>query len=102
MALAPLLSGAGVKGTVAEAWLQQLPLVATPIAVEGMHGIHGEAFLVANNSQQFISEFGRLYNDCNLWDRLKAGGESILREQFSYDLVLDKLNLSRYGLFEEF
>lgn len=55
--MAPLLSGAGVKGKVAEAWSHGVPLVATSLALEGMVGVHVEAELVpANSSAEFAKQ----------------------------------------------
>ncbi|KAG7674265.1 putative N-acetylglucosaminyl-diphospho-decaprenol L-rhamnosyltransferase [Nannochloris sp. 'desiccata'] len=83
LAIAPLLSGAGVKGKVAEAWLMGVPIIVSPIAAEGMLGFHNQDFLIANNTDQFHYEFQRLYMDCNLREQLIIGGKSVLK-QFSY------------------
>ena len=87
VAVAPLMSGAGVKGKVAEAWLQGVPVVATPIAVEGMYGFHEHSYLLGNTSLQFAQQVGRLFDDCILWQHLVKGGYETLKERFSFQVA---------------
>ena len=91
IALAPIFSGAGVKGKVAEAWLHQVPIVVTPVAAEGMHGIHKQAFLVGNSSREFTQQIGVLFSDCDVWREISYGGTRILKEHFSYELAKNSL-----------
>ncbi len=85
IALAPLRYGAGVKGKVNLSMAHGQPVVATPMAVEGMHLQHGHDVLVAEDAAGFAAEVVRLYRDEALWNRLGANGRENVRRHFSLD-----------------
>lgn len=83
VALAPLRYGAGVKGKVNHAMSRGLPVVATSIAVEGMHLRDGEDVLVGDTAEQFADAVARVYTDEALWNRLARGGLANVERHFS-------------------
>ncbi|PZS94690.1 hypothetical protein A7X83_04655 [Stenotrophomonas maltophilia] len=85
IALAPLLSGAGVKGKVNEAMSHGVPVVATPIAAEGMFLIDGQNALIAADTEAFSNAILRLYSDEALWSHISEQGYHNIREHFSSD-----------------
>ncbi len=85
IALAPLRYGAGVKGKINLSMAHGQPVVATPVAVEGMHLQHGHDVLVAEDAGGFATEVVRLYGDEALWNRLSANGRENVRRHFSLD-----------------
>lgn len=85
IALAPLLSGAGVKGKVNEAMSHGIPVVATPIAAEGMFLIDGQNALIAADTEAFSDAILRLYSDEALWSHISEQGYHNIREHFSSD-----------------
>lgn len=84
VSVAPLRYGAGVKGKVNMAMSCGLPVVATPIAVEGMHVGIGEDVLVAGDAQAFAAEVVRLYRDETLWNTLSQHGLTNVERHFSF------------------
>ena len=87
IALAPLRYGAGVKGKVNMAMSHGLPVVATPIAAEGMHLVDGESVLLAEDTPSFVAAVLRLYDDPSLWLRLSDAGLDNMRRYFSFDVA---------------
>jgi len=87
VSLAPLLSGAGVKGKINEAMSHGLPVVATPIAAEGMFLAHGENALIAEDAIAFAEATARLYRDGELWQRLSRNGYRNIEAHFSSALA---------------
>jgi glycosyltransferase involved in cell wall biosynthesis len=85
VSVAPLRYGAGVKGKVNMAMSYGLPVVATPIAVEGMHVESGNDVLVAENAQTFADAVIRAHDDEALWNHLSACGLENVRRYFSFD-----------------
>jgi len=81
--VAPLLSGAGVKGKINQAMLFGVPVVATPVAAEGMHLADGVNALVAASPREFAERTLRAYTDCALWERLAEGGRANIRDYYS-------------------
>jgi glycosyltransferase involved in cell wall biosynthesis len=85
LSVAPLRYGAGVKGKVNQAMSHGQPVVATSIAVEGLHAEPGEDVLVADDPADFADAVVRLYEDPELWLRLSRGGLDNVRRHFSRD-----------------
>lgn len=83
--VAPLLSGAGVKGKVNQAMKYGVPVVATPIAVEGMYGQDGINCMIATSPEEFARKIVQLHTDCSLWQRLVDGGRRVMKEYFSIE-----------------
>jgi O-antigen biosynthesis protein len=70
LSVAPLRYGAGIKGKIGSAMAVGLPVVATPIAAEGMSLTHGINILIAEDPKAFADQIITLYHDENLWDSL--------------------------------
>ena len=85
LSIAPLRYGAGVKGKVNMAMSYGLPVVATPIAVEGMHVRAGVDVMVAATPADFAAAIGRAYDEPDLWQSLSVNGLANVSEHFSYD-----------------
>ncbi|CAG7856307.1 hypothetical protein MCAMS1_00739, partial [biofilm metagenome] len=74
ISVAPLRYGAGIKGKVGSAMAVGLPVVATPLAAEGMPLTDGENILIAEDDQQFADATTKLYKDEKLWDKISKNG----------------------------
>jgi len=85
LSIAPLRYGAGVKGKVNMAMSYGLPVVATSVAVEGMHVRAGTDVLVADTPAEFAAAIQRAYDDPALWNTLSTNGLANVREHFSFD-----------------
>ncbi len=85
LAVAPLRYGAGVKGKVNMSMSYGQPVVATTIAVEGMHATTEEDVLIADTAEAFAKAVVRLYGDHELWLRLSEGGLKNVERYFSLD-----------------
>jgi glycosyltransferase involved in cell wall biosynthesis len=79
--------GAGVKGKVNLAMSHGLPVVATSVAIEGMHLTDGDDVLVADDSRAFAEAVLRVYDDEALWQRLSTGGRLNIERHFSRDVA---------------
>ena len=84
IAVAPLRYGAGVKGKVNQSMAYGQPVVATPIAVEGMEIKAGNEALVAAEPARFADEIVRLYRDPALWLKLSDAGLANIQAHFSF------------------
>jgi len=85
LSVAPLRYGAGVKGKVNMAMSYGLPVVATSIAVEGMHVRPGIDVMVADKPADFAAAIERAYIDPLLWQVLSDNGLKNVQEHFSFD-----------------
>ena len=85
LAVAPLRYGAGIKGKVNISMSRGQPVVATPMAVEGMFVKSGEDVLVAESAQDFAGAIVRLYQDEQLWNDISTAGLENVRKYFSVE-----------------
>jgi glycosyltransferase involved in cell wall biosynthesis len=85
LAVAPLRYGAGIKGKVNISMSRGQPVVATPMAVEGMFAEAGRDILVAESAGDFAAEVVRLYRDENLWNLVSASGLENVNRYFSVE-----------------
>lgn len=99
IALAPLRYGAGVKGKVNMAMSYGLPVVATPMAAEGMQLVDGNNILIGDDADAFAVAVLRLYDDEALWTRLSDDGLDNIRQHFSFDVAREALRRALSGAF---
>jgi len=85
VAVAPLRYGAGVKGKVNMSMSYGQPVVATPMAVEGMFAEPGRDVLVASDAADFAAKVVAAYRDEALWNTLSEHGAANVRAHFSFD-----------------
>lgn len=83
VSIAPLRYGSGVKGKINQAMAWGVPVVATPMAAEGMGLLDGSQILIAETAQDFANSIIALYSDEALWNRLSAGGRENVERNFS-------------------
>ena len=79
----PLRMGAGLKNKVLEALAMGIPVVATPLSVDGIDVKHGESAWVAavdNMAEGAI----RLIQDKGLWQRLSRRGRALIEAEYSW------------------
>jgi glycosyltransferase involved in cell wall biosynthesis len=82
VAAVPLRFGAGVKSKVVEAYRHGLPLVTTPIGIQGLDGATNFT-AVAETAEAFAAAVLTLLDDDEAWRRASAGQLSFARRTFS-------------------
>ncbi len=91
LTVAPLRFGAGLKGKVASSLLAGVPVVATPIAVEGTPLRDGVDVLIADSTEAFAEAVLRLYSDAALWEQLSRAGYDFVRHEYSLETNAPRL-----------
>lgn len=91
LSIAPLRYGAGVKGKVNQALSFGLPVVGTPIALEGMGLIDGEHVLMASKPEAFASAMVEAHSGEALWHKLSRNGRASLEGRFTPDVAQNAL-----------
>jgi GT2 family glycosyltransferase/glycosyltransferase involved in cell wall biosynthesis len=81
--VAPLLSGAGIKGKVLAALARGVPCVLSPTAAEGIGLRHGYDCMIAETPEQWAAAVIDLIEDRSLWERIGSAGQTLVREAFS-------------------
>lgn len=83
--VAPLCSGAGIKGKVLDAMSYGIPSVLSPIAAEATGLIHGQSTLIAHSSEEWAMHVINLYDNKELWGKIAANNLSIGKENYSFN-----------------
>ncbi|UPW20070.1 glycosyltransferase family 4 protein [Agarivorans sp. TSD2052] len=81
--IAPLLSGAGIKGKVLESAAYGLPSVLSPIAAESTGLSHNVSTLIAETPEQWVNHIMALHNERALWERISQNARALAEEQYS-------------------
>ncbi|MCY3865154.1 MAG: glycosyltransferase family 4 protein [Chloroflexi bacterium] len=84
----PLRIGAGLKNKVLEALAMGIPVVATPLSVDGIQVRHGESAIVAP-VDRIAEETARLLRDDALRERLSRNGRALVEAQYSWERTAD-------------
>ncbi|TDK50406.1 glycosyltransferase [Antarcticimicrobium luteum] len=82
--VAPLLSGAGIKGKVLEALARGIPCVLSPVAAEGVGLRHGEDCFIARTPEEWIEAITRLNQDDALWQAMSETARRYMAENYSF------------------
>ncbi len=91
LTVAPLRFGAGLKGKVASSQLAGVPVVATPIAVEGTTMRHGVEVMIAEDPKSFAEAVVKVYRDPVLWRQLAIEGFNFVRREYAMDANIDRV-----------
>ncbi|HCG6647459.1 TPA: glycosyltransferase [Vibrio parahaemolyticus] len=81
--VAPLLSGAGIKGKVLESMAYNLPTVLTDVAAEGTGLTHGISTLIAQEPQEWVDAIIKLYDDKTLWTKFAENSQVLVDAKYS-------------------
>ena len=87
LAIAPLRYGAGVKGKVNQALSYGVPVVGSPVALEGMGLENGRDAMSAATPEAFAQAMAAVYGDEQLWLSLSENGRASLRGRFTPDVA---------------
>jgi len=80
--VAPLRSGAGIKGKVIGALCHGLPTVLSPIAAEGIAIADGVDGLIADKPESWVRAIETLYSDKTVWELMSKHATATAKRQF--------------------
>jgi|GEM_PF-5132 len=83
--VAPLLSGAGIKGKVLEAMAYGTPTILTEVAAEGTGLTQGISTLIAQEPQEWVDAIIKLYDDKKLWAKFAENEQTLVAEKYSFE-----------------
>jgi len=83
--VAPLLSGAGIKGKVLAAMAHGIPAVLSPIAAEGTGVRSGYDCEIATSAEAWAAAVTRLYTDKAHWSEVASRAQAFIEEQYSFE-----------------
>lgn len=82
--VAPLLSGAGIKGKVMSALAHGIPCVISPVAAEGIGLRSGYDCFIVDKPEQWADAINRLTHDDTLWETMSQNARGYMHDSFSF------------------
>lgn len=82
--IAPLRSGAGIKGKVVGALAFGVPCVLSPLAAEGIGIRDGQEALIAETAAQWVESIAGLYADRSKWLKIHNAARNYAASEFSF------------------
>ena len=89
--LVPLFQGGGTRLKALEALAAGLPLVATPLAVEGLDLVPEREVLLGRGARDLVRQCLRLLEDQGLYRRLSAAGLAAYAARFAPEVLGPKV-----------
>ncbi len=86
----PLRLGAGIKNKVLEALAMRLPVIATPLSVDGIAVRDGQEALIAESDDELIAAALRVLGDPALHAALGANGRALIEARYSWPQVAER------------
>jgi glycosyltransferase involved in cell wall biosynthesis len=98
--VAPLRIGAGMQNKVVQAMASELPVVATPIANEGIGAEPGRDLLIGADDEAFAAHVVRLLRDEELRMRVGRAARSFVEANWTWEVHFERLEAMLGGLAE--
>jgi glycosyltransferase involved in cell wall biosynthesis len=80
----PMDSGGGTRLKVLESFASGVPVVSTPIGIEGVNAVHGQHAWICNKSEMAMSIL-RLFNQPSRLDEMARNAKELALEQYNWD-----------------
>ncbi|MBI2816699.1 MAG: glycosyltransferase [Acidobacteria bacterium] len=93
----PILTGAGVRVKILEAFAAGIPVVSTPLGAEGIAGEDGTHFLLANSPRQFADQTLRLLQHPETAAAMAAQSRELVEELYDWPAAAMRLE----GIYRE-
>ena len=82
--LAPLQTGAGLKGKVIGAFARGIPTVMTPTAAESTGARNGAEACIVTRPEEWVEAIANLYQDEKAWNRMSEACRQLARSEYSF------------------
>ncbi|MDD5273756.1 MAG: glycosyltransferase, partial [Methylovulum sp.] len=83
--VAPLLTGAGIKGKVIDALAHGTPSVLSLIAAEGTPLRHGLEVMIAETAQEWADAVTELYTNQGAWEKTSLAAQEFADRHYSFE-----------------
>ena len=99
--LCPIFSGSGVRVKILEAFAAGMPVVSTPLGVEGLDVADGQELLLAGDARRFVSAIIELLEHPERADALARRARRRVEQQWDAGIVLERLEHAYWELLRE-
>ena len=87
----PILSGAGVRIKILEAFAAGIPVVSTPIGAEGLEVVNDKHLLIADGEADFAARIELLLHDQEKGCQLAAAARQLMETRYSWAVIAEQL-----------
>jgi glycosyltransferase involved in cell wall biosynthesis len=88
----PLRFGSGIKVKILNAMARGLPVVTTPVGIEGMNVQDSIDIMVGSTPDEIISKIIILLNDKTIWTKISNNARKTIQKNYTWDKVLARLD----------
>jgi glycosyltransferase involved in cell wall biosynthesis len=88
----PIFDGGGTKLKILDALAMNKPIVANPIACEGINLIDSESVLFAHTQEDYLKNINKLLKDPELRRSISAKGRAVAEKEYSFQTIGLKLS----------
>jgi polysaccharide biosynthesis protein PslH len=92
IAIVPLRIAGGTRIKILEAWAFGVPVVTTSIGCEGLDGVNGEHFIVADSPAEFAKACVELMRSPSRRRELASRGRELVRAKYRWEISRRTLN----------
>jgi len=92
--IAPLRTGSGTRVKILEAWAAARPVIATPLAAEGLLAQDGRNIVFANSPPAFANAISRLLSDPSESGQLACCGRHTFEQHYTWEAAWRTLDAS--------
>ena len=101
LAVIPLESGGGTKVKTIEALAAGIPILATPVAVEGLGLVDGEHAVIRAVGDGFLEALADMISAPEAWHDLARRGQALARQRFSMEALFKSVDQALDRLLDE-
>lgn len=88
--LAPIRVGGGTSFKILEAMASGIPVITTPIGVEGM-AVGENEIVVADNAEKAVLGINRLLGDFKFYKKIQTNARKIIEKEYNWKNIAEKL-----------
>lgn len=90
--VAPLYGPGGTRLKILGAMASKLPVVTTPVGIEGIEAENFESFLCGDSIEELADLTVKLFNNKKLYEKIAINGRKLVKEKYTYEVISKKLD----------
>lgn len=92
MTLIPIRAASGTRLKILEAFASKIPVVCTPIAIEGIAAEDGRDYLRAETPEDFCNQAKRIFDDRKLAQEITQNAHYLVKNKYSWSSIVQNFN----------
>ena len=89
VSICPIRIGAGIQNKVLESMAMGIPVIASPVGIEGLRVKDGETILAASSPDEYVMKISQLFENTDLAVRISEQARQCIEQDYSWDNLLN-------------